>query len=198
MMKRCYLLPLLLITGWLTGCASPEPRYYTLAQGPTASPAAARAPRSADQPIWIEVAPVHVPERLNRQNLLLVNGQGALKLMEQDRWSAPLPDELRDALSQQLRSSLGAADIYQQGLSGIGPVYSITTEVVRMDGELGKRASAEFCWTVRRLPEGKVMADCTQAELPAPGGVEGVVVAYRKMVSNTAGDIATAIRTLRS
>ncbi|MDN0077577.1 PqiC family protein [Crenobacter sp. SG2303] len=197
-MKRWNALPLLLIAGGLAGCASPEARYYTLAQGASASPAAARITQAAGQPIWIEVAPVRVPERLNRQNLLLVNDNGALKLLERDRWSAPLPDELRDALSQRLQDSLGAVDLYQQGLSGINPVYNITTQVLRLDAKLDKGASAEICWTVRRSPEDRVVAGCTQAELSAPGGVEGVVAAYRKVVIQTAADITMAIQTIRS
>jgi len=138
-----------------------------------------------------------VPERLNRQNLLLLNN-GALKLLERDRWSAPLPDELRDALSQRLQDSLAAVDLYQQGLSGINPVYNITTQVLRLDAELGKGANAEICWTVRRSPEGRVVAGCTRAELSASRGVEGVVAAYRKVIIQTAADITMAIQAIRS
>ena len=50
----------------LGGCASPEPRYYSLAAGTpaaTPSPASPSSPSTAAaQPVWIEVAPVRVPE----------------------------------------------------------------------------------------------------------------------------------------
>ncbi|MGE8367973.1 PqiC family protein [Cupriavidus sp.] len=196
--------PLALAAALLAGCASPDPRYYTLAQGPDATvPAAGQAvtpARAAQaQPVWIEVAPVRVPERLNRPQLVVRDGKdgGELKLLDLSRWSAPLPDELRDALSQQLQARLGAVDTYQQGLSEVEPVYRITTEVVRLDAEVGQRAGAVINWTVRRLPDGKVNAGRTQAELPAPGAVDGVVAAYRQIVANTAADIAAGVESLR-
>lgn len=183
----------------LAACASPEPRLYTLAAGaePAAAAAMAASPAAA-QPVWIEVAPVRVPERLNRKQLVVRDGGGdALTLLEQSRWSAPLPDELRDALSQRLQVVLGAVDVYQQGLSDVQPLYRVTTEVIRMDAELGQRAAATINWTVRRLPDGKMVAGRTQADLPAPGGAEGVVAAYRQVVNNTAADIAAAMDGLR-
>ena len=183
----------------LAACASPEPRLYTLAAGaePAAAAATAASPAAA-QPVWIEVAPVRVPERLNRKQLVVRDGGGdALTLLEQSRWSAPLPDELRDALSQRLQVVLGAVDVYQQGLSDVQPLYRVTTEVIRMDAELGQRAAATINWTVRRLPDGKMVAGRTQADLPAPGGAEGVVAAYRQVVNNTAADIAAAMDVLR-
>ncbi|MGT2427746.1 PqiC family protein [Cupriavidus basilensis] len=195
--------PLALAAALLAGCASPDPRYYTLAQGPDATvPAAGQAATPARaaqaQPVWIEVAPVRVPERLNRPQLVVRDGKdgGELKLLDLSRWSAPLPDELRDALSQQLQARLGAVDTYQQGLSEVEPVYRVTTEVVRLDAEVGQRAGAVINWTVRRLPDGKVSAGRTQAELPAPGAVDGVVAAYRQIVANTAADIAAGVESL--
>jgi uncharacterized lipoprotein YmbA len=176
----------------LNGCASPEPRYYTLASGAatTAAPGAS--------PVWIEVAPVRVPERLNRAQLVVTDGDtGAIKLLDLSRWSSPLPDELRDALSQQLQAKLGAVDTYQQGLSAVEPVYRVTTEVVRLDTDLGQRARATIAWTVRRLPDGKVLGGRTEAELPAPGQVDGLVNAYRQIVASTATDIAASVQSLQ-
>ena len=59
---------------------------------------------------------------------------------------------------------------------------------------------AAFLHTVnvmRRLPDGKVKAGRTQAELAAPGAVDGVVAAYRQIVASTADDIAAGVETLR-
>ncbi|MFJ4288511.1 membrane integrity-associated transporter subunit PqiC [Cupriavidus sp. NPDC089707] len=184
----------------LAGCASPEPRYYTLAQGATAvatPPAATLAPST--NTLWLEVAPVRVPERLNRPQLVVRDGgnDASLRLLDLARWSSPLPDELRDALSQRLQATLGAVDTYQQGLSDVQPLYRITTEVLRLDADVGQRAGATINWTVRRLPDGKVVSGRTQAELSAPGEVDGVVAAYREIVASTAKDIAAGVEALR-
>ncbi|SFB01301.1 hypothetical protein SAMN04515620_11269 [Collimonas sp. OK607] len=186
---------LVLVTAMLAGCVSPEPRYYTLSQRPIIAATAAPAAKQGQEPVLIEVSPVRVPDRLNRANLLLNRGDSRLKVMEQDRWSAPFPDELRDALSQHLQASLNAVDIYHQGTSGNAPLYRVTVEVVRMDAELGGRADAIINWTVQRLPDSKVTSGRTQVELPTPGGLDSVVAAYQHIVIAAAADIATAIRT---
>lgn len=204
MMKRTWIVATLaLATTWLGGCASPEPKFYTLANGAgTASAASGQtgsATPSATQPVWIEVAPVRVPERLNRAQFVVSDGDaGQIRVLDQSRWSAPLPDELRDALSQQLQANLGAVDTYQQGLSEVEPVFRITTEVVRLDAGLGQRANASLAWTVRRLPDGRVVSGRTDADLPAPGEADGVVSAYRQIVATTASDIAATVQSLRA
>ncbi|MCO4860626.1 PqiC family protein [Cupriavidus sp. WGlv3] len=207
MMKR---LPLTLVcasaaAAVLAGCASPEPRYYTLAQGPGAVAAPAPATAPSTDTLWLEVAPVRVPERLNRPQLVVRDGRNGndsgsdagVRLLDLSRWSSPLPDELRDALSQRLQATLGAVDTYQQGLSDVQPLYRITTEVLRLDADVGQRAGATINWTVRRLPDGKVVSGRTQAELSAPGAVDGVVAAYREIVASTANDIAAGVQALR-
>lgn len=202
MMKRLALASVLagaVAAAMLAGCASPEPRYYTLAQGAGAATPPTVAAPSANT-LWLEVAPVRVPERLNRPQLVVRDGNGSdagLRLLDLARWSAPLPDELRDALSQRLQATLGAVDTYQQGLSDVQPLYRITTEVLHLDADVGQRAGATINWTVRRLPDGKVVSGRSQAELPAPGAVEGVVAAYREIVAGTAADIAAGVQSLR-
>lgn len=199
--RACVLAALIAATV-LAGCASPDPRYYTLAQGPAAAAANVAAPGVPNtDPLWIEVAPVRVPERLNRPQLVVRdsrNGNEArLKVLDLSRWSSPLPDEMRDALSQRLQASLGAVDTYQQGLSDVTPVYRITTDVVRLDADIGQRAGATINWTVRRLPDGKVVSGRTQSDLAAPGEVEGVVAAYREILGAAAQDIAAGLQSLK-
>ncbi len=186
----------------LAGCASPEPRYYTLAQASGTGAAAAPQATPQGKPVWIEVAPVHVPERLNRAELVVgedgsADGDSRLRRLELARWSAPLPDELRDALSQRLQAALDAQDTYRQGLSGVEPVYRITADVVRLDAAPGGRAGALINWTVRRLPDGKLASGQSRADLPAGSGVDGVVAAYRQILAGAADDIAGGVRALR-
>ncbi|MBY4895508.1 membrane integrity-associated transporter subunit PqiC [Cupriavidus sp. AU9028] len=177
----------------LAACGtSSEPRYYTLAESVPPSGAATSAPAEA-QPVWIEVTPVRVPERLNRQHLVIDEGNGRQRRLESSRWSAPLPDEMRDALSQRLQVALGAVDIYQRGLADAQPLYRVSTEVVRMDAGQNDRVLALVNWTVRRVPDGPAQSGRMQAELPAPGGVDGVVGAYRAALDATTAQIAAAI-----
>lgn len=200
MMTRLTLLfpPALAAAALMNGCASPEPHYYTLAASPAKAAAAVtgRASRTGG-PLWIEVTPVRVPERLNRAQLVVRDGTGSVvELLDTSRWASSLPDELRDALSQHLQSSLDAVDVYQHGLSAAQPAFRVTTEVVSLDADVGKRAAATITWTVRRLPDGKVLSGRTEMEVPAPGQVDGVVNAYREILAATATNIAASVRSL--
>ncbi|AEI82803.1 hypothetical protein CNE_BB1p14110 (plasmid) [Cupriavidus necator N-1] len=199
MMKRLTMLvALAAATTLMNGCASPEARYYTLAasRSDAAPPATARASRSGD-PLWIEVTPVRVPERLNRIQLVVRDGNGGgLKLSDTSRWTSPFPNELRDALSQQLQACLDTVDVYQRGLSATQRAFRVTTDVIALDADVGKRAAATIAWTVRRLPDGKVLSGRTETEVPAPGPVEGVVKAYREILAATAADIAVGVQAL--
>lgn len=188
-----------LLAGSLAGCASPEPRYYSLAPVGASQPTvpAASATPPVSQPLWIEVAPVRVPERLNRPQLVVQAGDGSLDVLDLSRWAAPLPDEMRDALAQRLQSRLGAIDVYQQGQSNGDPVYRITTEVARLDADPGRQLGATINWSVRRMPDGAAVAGRFDADLPAAGGVDGVVAAMRQVVSDTAGQIAAGVESLR-
>lgn len=199
MMRQSMLVPLILVaTVMIDGCASPEPRYYTLAAG--SSDTATTVPagiRRTLAPRWIEVMPVRVPERMNRAQLMVRDGSGGgIKLLDTSRWTSPLPDELRDALSQHLQSSLDAVDIYQHGLPATTPAIRVTAEVVMLDADVGKRAAATIAWTVRRLPDGKILSGRTEAEVSAPGQVDGVVNAYRQILAVTAADIASSMLAL--
>ncbi|KJK23482.1 hypothetical protein UB46_16095 [Burkholderiaceae bacterium 16] len=185
-------------TTMMYGCASPEARYYTLAASRSdAVPSVTGRASRRSEPLWIEVTPVRVPERLNRIQLVVRDGtSGEVKLLDTSRWTSPLPDELRDALSQQLQSTLDAVDVYRHGLSATQPAFRVTTEVVSLDANVGKWAAATIAWTVRRLPEGKVLSGRTETEVPAPGQVEGVVNAYREILAATAADIAVGVQLL--
>ncbi|WP_425306722.1 PqiC family protein [Cupriavidus pauculus] len=199
MMRQSMLVPLILAaTVMINGCASPEPRYYTLAAG--SSDTATTVPAGISRtlaPRWIEVMPVRVPERMNRAQLMVRDGSGGgVKLLDTSRWTSPLPDELRDALSQHLQSSLDAVDIYQHGLPATTPAVRVTAEVVMLDADVGKQAAATIAWTVRRLPDGKILSGRTEAEVSAPGQVDGVVNAYRQILAVTAADIASSMLAL--
>jgi uncharacterized lipoprotein YmbA len=177
---------------WCAACSSPEPRYYTLAPG--ADTAAAAKPRM-EPPLWIEVAPVSIPEHLNRPQLVLRGGTNGdeIKVMEFAQWSAPLRDELRDALSLRLQSALGAMDAYKLAATRDEPRFRIAAEVVRMDAGIGLNAVATINWTVRNPFDGSTIIGNTKAELPVAANVDGVVAAYRQVVAAAATDIAAAV-----
>lgn len=191
-------LAIALIGGALGACStSPETRYYTLASAPAAN---ASQQQPANAPLWIEVGQVSVPERLNRPQIVLGNRQdGELTRLEFARWASPLPDELRDAVAQQLHEKLDAIDLYHRGQADAAgrSLYRISIEVLSLDAAPELPANADIRWQIQRLPDGKLTTGRTRASLPASGKVEGVVTAYRQIVEITSDEIVSAVRAMR-
>jgi len=140
----------------LSGCgASPPPRYHALRSAPAPTDGGTAA-------MLIEVLPVAVPQRLDRDALVL-GGGGAdpLEVREGDRWAAPLADEMRQLVADALWQRLHAADIYRAPVSpGSSPLphYRVALRVEHFDVFPGRRAVVEGSWTARRLPQGTPVA----------------------------------------
>ena len=211
----------------LAACAGPSaPRIYTL-QDPSsivggaqiapgsdrlASPAAAggvstaagntsagAGNASASGPTrFIDVAPVIIPERLRRRQLVLRTDATQLRVLEEDRWSASLADELHDAISFGLQSQLNAADVSQTGLAGKAPSYRISIEFNQLDAQQGGAVRANVSWLVKQVsgPNGRVC----QARFDAPAGaqVADVIVAHQRIVGQVVDAVAASQRALES
>nr|WP_315592756.1 PqiC family protein [uncultured Cupriavidus sp.] len=175
-----------------TGCASPEPRYFTLA-GPVESDAVGECRRDSSMPpLRIEVQPIRVPERLNRTNVLVRTGD-AVHILENDRWSAPFPDEFRDALSERLQDSLGACERQGSGPANSQEHYRISVDIVQVDADPDMPMGAVVNWRIRRVPDGRLQSGQSRVVLPASGSVRGLVRAYQRVVAAVAGDLCTAV-----
>lgn len=132
----------------LTGCyRSVSPNFYTLTPKIT--------PLISSNIKLIEVIPVGLPERLNSQLLVLQDSNGKSYMLDSQRWTSTLSNELQSALSAGLQQKLGAIDIYNNGLSGGKVSYSIATEFSRFDiVEHANKAKTEIevmaSWVVKR------------------------------------------------
>jgi len=168
---------LLLLAAMLTlgGCgASPPPRYHALLADP--------APvGGGGASMLVELLPVAVPQRLDREGLVL-GGGGAdpLDVRENDRWAAPLADELRQLVADALWRRLHAADTYRAPVTpGVSPLpqYRIALRLDRFDASPGHRAVVEGSWTARRLPQGAPAACRAGFAVPLPDPSSDAAVA---------------------
>ena len=180
----------------LAGCAgSPPVRYYTLT-APLAADAA--PPPPADYAI--EVVPVAVPAQADQPQLMLRSGSGELTAQYSDRWSAPLPNELRNALSDVLTRQLGVPDVYQLTTSADLKVWRVQVSVQRFDASTAGPAVIDATWRVRPLQgDGAGLLCRDRVEVPvgaAPGGagLDEVVAAEQKAVVLLGRTIATAVQ----
>ncbi len=181
-----------------TGCASTqETRFYTLSELPQSSESKESLPRSLPSssspgPIFINVMPVAVPERLARPQLVVrTKGQETqLFILEQERWSSHFNYELRDAFATRIANQIGAINEGRGSRSPDQPGYRIAIELSKFDAVVGDQVQARFGWTITRTTDGRNAACYSTLSEPVSGGIGGVVKGVQRMVSSVAADIS--------
>lgn len=181
---------------FVAGCASAPDRYYTLA-APGGPPNAAPA---RGTPLFIELAPVAVPERLARPQMVVhqASGQSAeVALLEQHRWSSSFENELRDALSSDVAARLGAIDVTKGGRQPSTPAWRIAVQVRQFDAVENTRVDAALSWTVRRS-DADLSATCQwRTSEPVGSGIDALAQGAQRVASNAADAIARHIAQLQ-
>jgi hypothetical protein len=178
----------------VAGCASiPETRFYTLSVPPAPSEITP-VPRDSSSPIFIDMLPVSVPERLARPQLV-VRSRGSesgtqLLILEQDRWSSPFNYELRDAFAAGIANQTGAVSEARGTHPRDQPGYRIAIELSQFDAIVGERVKARFSWTITRSTDGRSVACYAAITEPVSGGIEGVVKGAQRAVASTVADIS--------
>ncbi len=180
----------------VAGCASTAPQYYSLADAqPAAGPAVAA-------PIYIELAPVAMPERLARPQLV-VRQQGAalgpkVDILEQHRWSSSFENELRDALASGIAGRLGALDATRAGRPRGQQAVRIAVQLLQFDAVQGARVDTGFGWTVRRTDEALPFSCRLSLSEPADGaGIDALARGAQQATARLADAIARSITDVR-
>jgi uncharacterized lipoprotein YmbA len=182
----------------LAGCASKPDNYYTLA---STVPAAEAAPSTIGSaaPLYIELAPVAVPERLARPQMVVgrPNGGVQVDVLEQHRWAASFENELQDALASGIAARLGALDVTKGGRQASQPVWRIAVQVRQFDAIDGGRVDAGFNWTLRRSDETRTMVCQLNVGEPVASGIDAVAQGAQRVTATAAAAIARSVSAAR-
>ncbi|AEK62091.1 PqiC family protein [Collimonas fungivorans] len=180
----------------LAGCASAPTHFYTLAT-PTAA-----APAIQNSKLYIDVAPVSLPERLARPQLVVRSAGSAsstrVDILEQERWSSPFNNELRDALASGIANRLGAIDVSRSGRPTDQPVYRIAVELREFDAVPGDKVQATYGWTISRSDSGRSSACQLSVAAAVNPGIDGLVLGVQRTVADVASGIAANITAFKA
>lgn len=186
-------LALLALPLLLAACASSPPvRYYTLQRPAAQAPA---VPRAA-APFLLEVQDVNVTSQADQPQLMVRTGDGSVAALYSERWSSPLGDEIRGALSDALKHDLGALDVQVVKPGPTAPVWRVQSDVQRFDLVADREAQLDVTWRVRpvNLKGNGLLCRSVVTESVSGAGVPALVSAQQRAVAALAGAMASAIR----
>jgi len=177
--------------GLLAACGSVPTHFYTLL--PPAQPNAATIAAAA---FAIEVAPVAVPTEVDQAQWIVRTGQGEVALLENERWAAPLGDELRAAFADELTRLLGARDVYNSSKRPGQAVYHIQVHVRRFESVPGQHALIEADWSIARRDGtvGPTLECQSRASQSVEPGYAALAVGHQRAIAAIAARIALAVR----
>ncbi len=194
----------------LVGCGTPPKEYfytltdytpgdytlgdYTLGDLATGDAAATGSNYS------VAIAPVSVPEGVDRPQMVVRAGTHRVELSELHRWAEPLKSEIPRVLGVHLRRALGTARIATAAESAsLDADYRITIDVQRFESTLGENVVIEALWSVHAAEGGGARTGRSFVSEPARGpDHEALAAAHGRALAQMAGELAGALRRLRS
>ncbi|MBB4315842.1 PqiC family protein [Roseospira marina] len=151
------IIPVILGLSMLAACVtSPPVRYHTLSQS---VPAETGPDSVAAAQVLVQILPVVVPEGAARDNLVLKDRNGQITVLQTDRWLAPVADDMKQVVADDLWRTVRATDTYQAPVPADAtalPRYRLAIRIERFDAVPGAAAAVAGSWTLRSLSDDTV------------------------------------------
>jgi uncharacterized lipoprotein YmbA len=183
------------------GCGTPPKEYfYTLGDYTLGDLATGDAAATGSNYYTVAIAPVSVPEGVDRPQMVVRAGINRVELSELHRWAEPLKSEIPRVLAVHLRRALRTARIATADQSAsLDADYRIAIDMQRFESILGENVVIEALWSVRAAEGGRARTGRSFISEPARGADhEALAAAHGRALAQVAGELAGAIRSLRS
>jgi uncharacterized lipoprotein YmbA len=184
------LLAILLMVALQGGCStSRTASFYTLDAAPMHEDV------NSISPIIVVVAPVTVPDLVDRPQFVVRVSDNRVRLDEFARWADPVKSQIPRVIVADLAQFLHGArvSVYPQG-DEPGAEYRVRVEVQRFDGAPGDAATVEALWSVSPPKGVTPVSGRTVVREPCAGaGYDALAAAYSTALAAVSHDIAEAI-----
>lgn len=176
------------------GCSGTEKsRFYSLEYLARAS---SKRPAAESTRLSVGIGPVHLPEYLNRPQIVTRINKYQLEVAEFDRWAAPLDAVFSRVLAENLSILLSTDRIYLYPWNTSRRFdYQIPIEIIQLDGSIPGDADLLVRWSL--LKDGKetrIVQKKFRCGKPIAGqGYSGLVTAMSLGVADLSREIADAI-----
>lgn len=189
--RRCGAAIGVAVIALLAGCGSvPPPRYHTLMPAPAST---VRPPAPAGSLAW-EVLPVAIPAGVDQPQWVVRTVDGSLAVLEQERWIAPLGEEIRAAVADRLTQEVGAPALSAESRKR----WRIRIDVQRFDSAPGREARLEATWTLSSDADAAAALRCRGAfvQALAASGYLALATGHQKAVAALADAIGSELKAL--
>ena len=178
----------------VAACSASKPeRFYSLL---SSEPPALVAPAGL-QTVVVDVLPVGVPPLVDQPQWVVRASDDTLQVLEQERWAAPLREELRSALAEQLTARWAAVNM-QTLPQPAASVWRLRLDLQRFESVPGREARIDGVWSL--LPPRNAAAlvcRSTLREAVGDGGVPALAAAHRRLVARLADEIGQRLQALQ-
>ena len=183
----------LLLAIAVAGCGSTPPtRYYSLLEPPLSSGNAATVLPAPS--VRFDVLHVAVPVQVDVPQMVLRLPDGSMAVLENDRWIAPLGDEIRSVITLRIERLLtGTAP----GLAVDRP-WRVRLDVQRFDSMLGRAVGTQVHWALLAPGGGAALRCQANYEQPVGGGASALAAGHRAVFERLGDVIGQAIKTAAS
>jgi len=147
----------------------------------------------------VGVGPVHLPEYLDRPEIVTRINPNEIKLAELDIWAEPLQVNLTRVLVENI-SRLLSAEPFAVFPWGASPQidFQIDIEMVRLDGDIAGNAFLTAQWSISNSSNKSIHISKKSQYTESVGGTgySALVAAQSRMIGALSHDIAEAIKSL--
>jgi uncharacterized protein len=182
-----FLIPMAVCAALAACSSTPTPRFHSLLGAQPASEAAAPA-------FAVDLGPVGVPASVDQPQWVLRFPDDSLRVLEQERWVAPLRDEFRSALLHRWVQRWGGVDARTMVGTATLPVWRVRVDVTRMESAVGRESWLEATWSLTPAARGGEAIACTSiVRESSSGDALDLAAAHRRAVVRLADEIGAVL-----
>lgn len=186
----------------VAGCSTPAPeRFHSLIGSDTSATESSQSTAAGRwSAIHIDVMPVSVPAQVDHAQWVVRQADDTLLMLEQERWAAPLGEELRGAIAWRLAGRWGAVDVHAVAAPP-APVWRVRVDVQRFESVPGREARIDSIWSLSPPsppPVPALVCRTSVREGISETGAPALAAAHRRAVAQLADRIGAQLRAMQA
>lgn len=197
MANKSSLVCLLVFSVGLSGCLGQSQLQFFMLETPTALLNSVAASTLAKTTV-VGLGPIHLPEYLDRPQMVVAVGDNQYQLDEQHRWAERLDQNVSRVLAQQLASHLGLEQVIRHPWPQRQVLdYQVSVDVLQFHQTAGGNSRLDAQWQIRQQEQIR-LARHFNCSLPADSADPvQVVKAQSGCLAQLAGQISAGFAEIR-